>query len=103
MMIRKIKHNTYPGEILKEEVIIANNLTITAAAQLLDIPRGVLSNVLNRKTPITPILATRIAKVFGGTAEIWIRLQLSFDMREAELLSKNLKLKPFKTKKQQIA
>jgi addiction module HigA family antidote len=59
--------------------------------------------VLNRKTSITPQIATRIAKVFGGTAEIWIRLQLSFDMREAEQLSKSLKLKPFKAKKQQIA
>ena len=103
MMIRKIKHNTHPGEILKEEVIVANHLTITAAAQLLDIPRGVLSNVLNRKSPITPILASRIAKVFGGNSEIWIRLQLSFDMREAELFSRNLKLKPFKSKRKQIA
>jgi len=103
MMIRKIKHNTHPGELLKEEVIFANDLTITAAAQLLDIPRGALSNVLNRKAPVTPILASRIAKVFGGSAEIWIQLQLSFDMREAALFSKNLKLKPFKSKKQQIA
>jgi addiction module HigA family antidote len=102
-MIRKIKHNTHPGEILKEEIIIANNLTITAASQLLDISRNTLSNVINRRASITPILATRIAKVFGGTSEIWIRLQLSFDMREAELISKNLKLKPFKAKRKQIA
>jgi addiction module HigA family antidote len=102
-MNRKIKHNTHPGEILKEDVILANSLTITEAAILLGISRSSLSNVLNRKSPITPQLATRIAKVFGGTADIWIRLQLSFDMREAEQLSKSLKLKPFKSKKQQTA
>jgi addiction module HigA family antidote len=102
-MNRKIKHNTHPGEILKEDVIFANALTITDAASLLGISRPLLSSVLNRKTSITPQIATRIAKVFGGTAEIWIRLQLSFDMREAEQLSKSLKLKPFKAKKQQIA
>lgn len=102
-MIRKIKHITHPGELLKEEVILANNLTITDAATLMEISRTTLSNVLNRKSQITPQLATRIAKVFGGTAEIWIRLQLSFDMKEAELLSKNLKLKPFKAKKHQAA
>lgn len=102
-MIRKIKHNTHPGEILQQEVIVANDLTLTNAAILLDIPRLSLSKVINRKAPITPILATRIAKVFGGTAEIWIRLQLSFDMREAELLSKHLKLKPFKAKKHLVA
>jgi len=102
-MNRKIKHNTHPGEILKEDVILANDLTITDASNLLGISRPSLSNVLNRKASITPQLATRIAKVFGGTAEIWIRLQLSFDMREAELFSKNLKLKPFKAKRKQIA
>jgi addiction module HigA family antidote len=102
-MIRNLKHNIHPGEILKEEVVLANHLTITEAAILMDISRISLSNVLNRKAPITPLLATRIAKVFGGTAEIWIRLQLSFDMREAEQFSKNLKLKPFKAKKQHIA
>lgn len=102
-MNRKIKHNTHPGEILKEEVILANALTITEAASLLGISRAVLSTVLNRKSPITPQLATRIAKVFGGTPDIWIRLQLSFDMIEAEQLNKSLKLKPFKSKKQQLA
>ncbi len=102
-MNRKIKHNTHPGEILKEDVILANALTITDASILLGVSRPSLSNVLNRKSPITPQLATRIAKVFGGTADIWIRLQLSFDMREAEQLNKSLKLKPFKAKKIQTA
>lgn len=102
-MSRKIKHNTHPGELLKEDVILANSLTISEASNLLGITRNSLSNVLNRKAPITPQLATRISKVFGGSTEIWIRLQLSFDMREAELLSKHLKLKPFKVKKQQLA
>ena len=87
-MNRKIKHNTHPGEILKEEIILANALTITDAASLLGISRAVLSTVLNRKSPITPELATRIAKVFGGTADIWLRLQLSFDVIEAEQLNK---------------
>jgi addiction module HigA family antidote len=102
-MNRKIKHNTHPGEILKEDVILANALTITDASTLLGISRAALSNVINRKSPITPQLAIRIAKVFGGTADIWIRLQLSFDMREAEQLNKSLKLKPFKAKKIQAA
>lgn len=102
-MIRKIKHITHPGELLKEEVIFANHLTITEAANLMDISRSSLSNVINRKSPVTPLLASQIAKVFGGTAEIWIRLQLSFDMQEAEILSKTLKLKPFKSKKHQAA
>ena len=48
-MIRKIKHITHPGELLKEEIIFANNLTITEAAILMDISRNSLSNVINRK------------------------------------------------------
>ena len=30
-------------------------------------------------------MAIRIAKVFGGNPELWVRLQTSYELREAEL------------------
>ncbi|HYK77358.1 MAG TPA: HigA family addiction module antitoxin [Daejeonella sp.] len=83
-MERGIKENTHPGEILREEVIKANNLTILEAAKLLKVTRPTLSNVLNCKAAISPNMAIRIAKVFGGNAEMWLRLQASYDLRVAE-------------------
>ncbi|WP_114751875.1 HigA family addiction module antitoxin [Pleomorphovibrio marinus] len=83
-MKRGIEHNTHPGEVLKEEVIRANRLTIGKAAELLGVTRPTLSNILNEKASITPNMSLRLAKVFGGNADFWLRMQLSHDLRKAE-------------------
>ncbi|MBC6109365.1 HigA family addiction module antitoxin [Pedobacter fastidiosus] len=83
-MERGIKENTHPGEILREEVIKVNNLTVLKASELLKVTRPTLSNILNGKASITPNMAIRIEKVFGGNAGIWLRLQTSYDLRKAE-------------------
>jgi|SRR5665213_459849 len=97
-MKRGISHNTHPGELLKEEILKANNLSITEASLMLGVTRAALSNIANEKAAITPLMALRIAKVFGGTAEFWVRLQAAHDLRnaEAELSKKKLRLKPYK-------
>lgn len=94
-MKRAIHHNTHPGELLKEEIIVSNNLTITAVAEMLGVTRAALSNLINKKAAISPLMAIRIEKVFGGNAELWIRMQASYDLREAEKKAKKLKLKPY--------
>ena len=76
--------NTHPGEILLEEVIKVHHLSIGEAADLLGITRPTLSNIVNEKSSITPNMALRIKAVFGGTAEIWVRLQAAYDLRKAE-------------------
>ena len=83
-MERGITINTHPGEILREEIIKAHNLTVKEAANLLKITRPTLSNIINGKSAITPNMALRIAKVFGGNASLWVRLQMSYDLRAAE-------------------
>ncbi|MGL6128560.1 HigA family addiction module antitoxin [Chryseobacterium artocarpi] len=96
-LIRAIKHNTHPGEIISSQIIKPNKLTVERTAKLLGITRPTLSNIVNGKSVITPIMAIRISKVFGGNAEFWIRLQTSYDLREAEkeFKEKNIKLDKF--------
>jgi addiction module HigA family antidote len=97
-MKRGIKHNTHPGELLKEEILKANNLSVTEAASMLRVTRAALSNVINEKAAVSPLMALRIAKVFGGSAEFWVRMQSAHDLRNAEieLSKKKLRLKPYK-------
>ena len=70
-------HNpAHPGEILKDLVIDALELTITDVAQHLDVSRKTLSKVLNGKGAITPEMALRLELVFGKpSAAHWLRLQ----------------------------
>jgi len=93
-MKREMRH-IHPGEILREEVIIANELTVTSAAKMLGISRQSLNKIIHEKSDITPEMSFRIAKVFGGTADIWANLQTKYNLHLAAAKTSTLDLKPF--------
>lgn len=95
-MLKRKMRPIHPGEILKYEVIEAYGLTVTRAAKLLGVSRLTLSKILNLKSDISPEMAYRIAKVFGGTADIWANLQTKYNMQQAAERVKNLKLTPYR-------
>lgn len=89
-MQRAAGTNIHPGIILKEDLIDANDLTIGHAAELLDVSRLTLSKIANGKVAITPNIALRIEKVFGGNADFWLRMQRGYDLMEEKIrLKKN--------------
>jgi addiction module HigA family antidote len=93
-MKRQMRH-IHPGEILREEVIYANELTVTEAAGMLGISRQSLNKIIHEKSDITPEMSFRIAKVFGGTTDIWANLQTKFNLHLASEKTKELNLKPY--------
>jgi addiction module HigA family antidote len=96
-MKRQMKY-IHPGEILLEEVIYANELTVTEAAKMLGISRQSLNKIIHEKSNITPEMSFRIAKVFGGTADIWANLQTKFNLHLAAEKTEALDLKPYDNK-----
>jgi len=85
----------HPGEILREEVIYANELSVTEAAKMLGISRQSLNKIIHEKSDITPEMSFRIAKVFGGTPDIWANLQTKFNLHLAAEKTRTLDLKPY--------
>ena len=85
----------HPGEILKSELIEANGLTVTEVASMLKVSRQALSNIINQKADISPEMALRISTVFGGTPEIWLRLQAKYDLQIAAKKISRFKLLPY--------
>ncbi len=81
-MKRANETNIHPGIILKEDVIDSNLLSIGKAADLLRVSRLTLSKIANGKGSITPNIALRIEKVFGGNADFWLRMQRGYDLIE---------------------
>lgn len=79
----------HPGIILKEDVIAPAGLSITEAATLLGISRLSLSKVINEKGGITPNIALRIERVFGGKADLWLRLQRNYDLEKERIHFRN--------------
>ncbi len=75
---------THPGEMLREDVLPALGLSVSEAARRLGISRQQLHRVLACTHPITTEMALRIGKFAGNGPDIWLRMQLSYDLWHAE-------------------
>ena len=73
----------HPGEVLKDE-LNARGLTAHALAIALRLPASRISQIVRGERGVTPETALRLARYFGGSAAVWLRLQVSFDLARAE-------------------
>lgn len=74
----------HPGELLREIVLPAVARPKAEIARLLGISRQTLYDILNEKQPVTPAMALRLARMFGGSAESWVNMQRNYDLKIAE-------------------
>ena len=82
-MKRHIETFIHPGKIFLQEVIKPNKLKISEVAERLQVSRLTVSKIVNEKSAITPNMALRIHPVFGGSADLWVRMQNKYDMAVA--------------------
>ncbi|NMM27212.1 MAG: HigA family addiction module antidote protein [Glaciimonas sp.] len=77
----------HPGETLREDVLPALGLSVTAAAEQLGVTRAALSRVLNCRAAISPMMALRLEAWLGvergGRADLWIAEQAAYDLWQA--------------------
>lgn len=73
----------HPGEVIRELCVEPLGLTVTKAAEGLGVTRKTLSALLNGKAGISPEMAIRLSKVFGGSAESWLIQQAQYDLWQA--------------------
>src|SRR5260370_4712438 len=78
-----MKNRLHPGRIVRHDCLEPLGLSVTAGATVLGVTRQTLNNVVNGKSGISPEMAIRLSKAFGGTAETWLRMQLAYDLAEA--------------------
>jgi antitoxin HigA-1 len=83
----------HPGEIVLDECIKPLELSVTNAAKALGVARKTLSAIVNEKAGISADMAIRLERVFGSTAETWLRMQASYDLWHAEKRAKKWKPK----------
>ena len=69
----------------------AFGLTITDAAEALGVTRNTLSELVNEKRGISPEMAVRLSKVFGGTEDGWLVQQAQYEL--AQVRRGRMKLK----------
>jgi len=74
----------HPGETLREDVLPALNLTVTALARHLGYTREHLSRVLRGRAPISPDLAVRLERAGIGRARTWLAVQADYAVWQSE-------------------
>jgi addiction module HigA family antidote len=73
----------HPGEHLRDE-LDELGLSARAFARLLDIPVNRVTQILNGQRGISADTALRLARYFGTSAEFWMSLQQTYELRRAE-------------------
>lgn len=86
-----MKNPPHPGAVVFEECIEPLGLTITNAAAALGVTRNTLSELVHGKRGISPEMAVRLSKVFGGSEEGWLVQQAQYDL--AQVRRDRIKLK----------
>ena len=87
-------HNPpHPGELVREDCLEPLGLTVTAAARALGVTRKTLSELINGRSGISPEMAIRLTKAFGGAPETWLGMQMEYDLAQVEKEARNIKVK----------
>ena len=79
----EIHNPPHPGEVIRELCLEPLEISVTAAARALGVTRKALSELLNRRSGVSPAMALRLAKAFDTTAESWLNLQQQYDLWQA--------------------
>ena len=71
----------HPGGLIRDSLDDLH-LSVADGSVALGVTRQQLYNVLNGKSAITPEMAVRLEKAFGGPAEMWLRMQAAYDLAQ---------------------
>lgn len=74
----------HPGETLKELYLEPLELDIKSTAEKLSMTRTALSEIVNGRRAVSPKVAIKFAKAFGGSADSWIAQQAQYDLWQAQ-------------------
>ncbi len=73
-----------PGEILLEEFLVPMGISQTRLASDIDVPVSRIADIVRGNRSITADTALRLGAYLGTSAQMWLNLQSSYDLRLAE-------------------
>lgn len=73
---------SHPGSFIRTEIIDGLGLSIVRVAEILDVRRATLSDLLNEKSALSPEMALRLEKAFGVSMDLLLRMQAWHDAVE---------------------
>ncbi len=90
-----MKEPPHPGLSVRHDCLQPLGLTITDGAKVLGVSRQALNSLVNGKGGISPEMAIRLDKAFGGSADAWLTLQTAYDLAKAKRMAKKIIVKRY--------
>ena len=78
-----MKNPPHPGLSVRHDCLEPLGLSVTDAARKLGVSRKQLSEIVNTRSGISPEMAIRLDRAFGGGANTWLRMQAAYDLAQA--------------------
>ena len=88
-----MKNPPHPGESVRYDCLEPLGLSVTEGAKALGVTRQALNNLVNGKSGISPEMAIRLDKAFGGNAQVWLGLQMDYDLAQAMQRAGDIRVK----------
>lgn len=86
---------SHPGTFIREEILEPLDLSVARAAEVLDVRRATLSDLVNGHAALSPEMALRIEKAFGVSMETLLRMQAWYDSYIMRERAGEINVKPF--------
>ena len=74
----------HPGEVLQEEVLKPLHLSVNQLAKALAVDAPRLNEIVRGRRGISADTALRLSRYLGTSAQFWLNLQTSYDLRITE-------------------
>lgn len=91
-----MKNPPHPGLSVRLNCLEPFGLSVTEGAKALGVSRTTLSRLINGQAGVSPDMAIRLAKAFGATPDIWIRMQAAYDLAQARQHESEIKVKLYR-------
>jgi antitoxin HigA-1 len=88
-----MKNPPHPGLHVRYDCLDPLGLSVTEGAKALGISRQALNNLVNGKSGISPEMAVRLSKAFGGTPAVWLRMQMNYDLAQVIKAAAKIKVR----------
>jgi addiction module HigA family antidote len=92
-----MKNPVHPGLLVKE-CLDDLGLSVAEAAAGLGVTRQQLHKVIAQKSSVTPEMAFRLEKAFGGVADTWLKMQMNYDLAQVRGRSSTILVKKLTAK-----
>ncbi len=89
----------HPGEVLLEDFMKPHGLTAYRVAKDIGVPALRIHQIVKGERGISADTALRLARYFGTSAEVWVRMQARYELEIAQTelesrISKEVKVLP---------